>query len=223
MDPAARLHGQICPPDPHPLELRAGLGLGEPDRSITGSVKVAREGTRRRRGWAVSQDVPHGRIGLRQRHGGVGADSGDVTHRPEPSGTLHPLDPLRRQERGRVVDSERCDTERGEIGSPTRRLVQLTGAAQVAAGTMLALGRLRRLSALVLVASVLPTTYVGRREWEEDPRVSVPDLVHNTFRTVGLVGALLVTVFDAGQPPTAPGHERKRTRQHGHVPVEDAG
>ena len=82
-----------------------------------------------------------------------------------------------------------------------RHLVRMAGVAQIGAGALLAAGRLRRLAALTLVASIVPTTYVGHRYWEEDPRLPVRDMVHDTLRKAGLVGALLVTAFDVG--PTA--------------------
>ena len=47
-------------------------------------------------------------------------------------------------------------------------LVRANGAAMVAAGTLLALGRLPRLSALVLAASLVPTTYAGHAFWQEN-------------------------------------------------------
>ena len=49
----------------------------------------------------------------------------------------------------------------------TVTLVRINGGVQVVAGTMLALGKARRLSALVLAASLIPTTYAGHRFWEE--------------------------------------------------------
>src|SRR5580693_5999514 len=49
----------------------------------------------------------------------------------------------------------------------TRDLVRLNGLVQVGAGLLLATGRFRRLAALVLIGSIVPTTYAGHRFWEE--------------------------------------------------------
>ena len=54
------------------------------------------------------------------------------------------------------------------IDADTEQLVKLNGAVQVAAGTTLALGILPRVSALVLAASLVPTTLAGHRFWEEE-------------------------------------------------------
>ena len=54
-------------------------------------------------------------------------------------------------------------------------LVRANGAAMVGAGSLLAVGRLPRLSALVLAATVVPTTLAAHRFWEEsDPAVFQP-------------------------------------------------
>ena len=44
--------------------------------------------------------------------------------------------------------------------------VRLNGAVQMVAGTLLALGRFPRLSALALAATLVPTTAAGHRFWE---------------------------------------------------------
>ena len=50
------------------------------------------------------------------------------------------------------------------------QVVRLNGAVQLVAGSMLALGRVPRLSALAIAASLLPTTYAGHRFWETDDK-----------------------------------------------------
>ena len=52
-------------------------------------------------------------------------------------------------------------------------LVRINGAVQVGAGVLLAVGKFRRLAALALIGSIIPTTYAGHRFWEEsDPSYS---------------------------------------------------
>src|SRR5919107_1322197 len=46
-------------------------------------------------------------------------------------------------------------------------LVRINGGVQVLAGLALATGRMPRLSALALAASLAPTTYAGHPYWEE--------------------------------------------------------
>jgi putative oxidoreductase len=47
-------------------------------------------------------------------------------------------------------------------------LVKLNGAVQVGAGVLLATGRLRRLAALVLMGSLVPTTYAAHQFWNQE-------------------------------------------------------
>ena len=82
------------------------------------------------------------------------------------------------------VDSLRHPAQRAEAAGPVihalaeplhlpddpELLVRANGATMVAAGAMLALGRLPRVSSLVLAASLAPTTYAGHAFWQEsDP------------------------------------------------------
>jgi putative oxidoreductase len=53
------------------------------------------------------------------------------------------------------------------IQQDTVTLVKWNGMVQVGAGALLAIGRFRRLAALALIASLIPTTYAGHRFWEE--------------------------------------------------------
>jgi putative oxidoreductase len=46
-------------------------------------------------------------------------------------------------------------------------LIRVNGVVQVAAGTLLALGKLPRLASLVLAGSLVPTTYAGHQFWNE--------------------------------------------------------
>lgn len=83
-------------------------------------------------------------------------------------------------------------------------VVRVNGAAMAAAGTLLALGRLPRLSAAVLALTVLPATVADNDFWAE----SDPELKRRKRRqflnNVGLFGGvLLATVDTAGQPGLA--------------------
>ncbi len=80
-------------------------------------------------------------------------------------------------------------------------LVKINAGVMVGAGTMLALGRLPRLSALLLAGSIIPTTLAGHRFWEaQDPDTKAAQRTH-FFKNLGLLGGLLLAAVDTeGQP-----------------------
>jgi putative oxidoreductase len=78
----------------------------------------------------------------------------------------------------------------------TETLVRLNGITQVVAGAMLSLGILRRLSAAVLVGTLIPTTLAGHRFWEElDDDVRNMQITHFA-KNLGLLGALLLVATE---------------------------
>src|SRR5579863_8645128 len=54
------------------------------------------------------------------------------------------------------------------LPADTEQAVRLNGAIQVVAGSLLAIGRFPRLSALALAATLVPTTAAGHRFWETE-------------------------------------------------------
>ena len=90
------------------------------------------------------------------------------------------------------------------VPAKTEDAVRLNGAVQMVAGTLLALGRLPRLSALALAASLVPTTAAGHRFWEEEePAAKAQQRIH-FLKNVSMLGGLLIAVGDtAGQPSIA--------------------
>jgi uncharacterized membrane protein YphA (DoxX/SURF4 family) len=81
-------------------------------------------------------------------------------------------------------------------------LVKLNGAVMVGAGTLLALGKFRRLAALALIGSVLPTTYAGHRFWEEtDEGTKAQQRIH-FLKNMGLVGGLVLAAVDTEGKPS---------------------
>ena len=91
-------------------------------------------------------------------------------------------------------------------------LVRANGAAMVGAGSMLALGRFPRLSALVLAASLVPTTVAGHRFWEEDDPVSMKNQRTHFLKNVGLLGGTLLAVVDTGGKPGIPWRARRAAK-----------
>jgi uncharacterized membrane protein YphA (DoxX/SURF4 family) len=83
-------------------------------------------------------------------------------------------------------------------------LVRINGAVQVAAGHALATGKAPRTSAVVLAASLVPTTAAGHRFWEkQDPAERAQQRVH-FFKNVSMLGGLLIAAGDTeGRPGVA--------------------
>lgn len=95
-------------------------------------------------------------------------------------------------------------TDKLPMISDTRQAVQANGAVQVAAGGLLALGRLPRLSALALAGSLVPTTLAGHRFWSEtDPGKRSMQRVHFVKNVSMLGGLLLAAVDTSGKPSIA--------------------
>jgi putative oxidoreductase len=100
-----------------------------------------------------------------------------------------------------------------QVPRDVEQWVKVNAGAQVAAGSLLALGRLPRLSALVLSASIVPTTLAGHRFWEhEDPQERFGQTAH-FLKNLGLLGGLLITAVDTeGRPSVGYRARRAATR-----------
>ena len=94
----------------------------------------------------------------------------------------------------------------------TVTLVRVNGGIQVAAGTMLALGKFRRLSALTLAASLIPTTYAGHRFWEEvdDDRRAQQRV--QFLKNTAMLGGLIFAAGDTGGRPSVPWQARRAAK-----------
>lgn len=83
----------------------------------------------------------------------------------------------------------------------TADLVRADAGVKVAGGTLLALGKMPRLSAVALAASIVPTTLAGHRFWEEqDPAKRKLQTVQFIKNASILGGVLLAAVDTAGKP-----------------------
>jgi uncharacterized membrane protein YphA (DoxX/SURF4 family) len=83
-------------------------------------------------------------------------------------------------------------------------LVRINGAVQVVAGIALATGRLPRLSALALAASLAPTTYAGHAFWEEKDKTARTAQRIQFFKNISMMGGLLLAGVDTeGRPGVA--------------------
>ncbi|WP_190200687.1 DoxX family protein [Streptomyces djakartensis] len=84
----------------------------------------------------------------------------------------------------------------------TEQVVRLSGAVQVAAGLMLATGRMPRPAALAIAATLVPTTLAAHRFWEvEDPSERAEQRIH-FFKNMSMLGGLLIAADDTGARPS---------------------
>ena len=75
-------------------------------------------------------------------------------------------------------------------------LVQANAAVMVGGGALLALGRVPRLAALALAASLVPTTAAAHQYWTiDDPAARAQQKIH-FWKNASLLGGLLLVVFD---------------------------
>lgn len=90
------------------------------------------------------------------------------------------------------------------VPDDVEQAVRINGAVQLVAGSMLALGRFPRVSALAVAASLLPTTYAGHRFWETDDKQERTQQRIHFLKNVSMFGGLLIAAGDtAGNPSIA--------------------
>ena len=96
-----------------------------------------------------------------------------------------------------------------QVPRDVEQWVKIDAGVKVAAGSLLALGRLPRLSALALSASIVPTTLAGHRFWEhDDPKERFGQLSH-FLKNLGLLGGLLLAAVDTEGKPSVGWWTRK--------------
>ena len=82
------------------------------------------------------------------------------------------------------------------------RLVRLNGAVQLAAGSLLAIGRVPRLASVALAASLVPTTLAGHRFWEETDPAAKADQRMQFLKNLAMLGGLLLAAMDTNGAPS---------------------
>jgi uncharacterized membrane protein YphA (DoxX/SURF4 family) len=100
------------------------------------------------------------------------------------------LDPGPRIQRAREAGMDELPI--GDAATLTRA----NAAAQIGAGAMLATNRMPRLSALVLAATLVPTTYAGHPFWSETDKQVRQQQRTSFLKNAGLLGGLLLTALD---------------------------
>jgi uncharacterized membrane protein YphA (DoxX/SURF4 family) len=101
------------------------------------------------------------------------------------------------------------------LGLPTdpEQLVKINAAVQIVGGLLLALGRFRRLAAIALAASLVPTTQAGHAFWKAtDPAEKGRQQMQFT-KNLGLLGGLILEAMDTEGAPSL-GWRARRAARH---------
>ncbi len=99
-----------------------------------------------------------------------------------------------------------------QVPRDVEQWVRIDAGIKVGAGTLFALGKLPRLSALALTASIVPTTLAGHRFWEhDDPKERFGQLSH-FLKNLGLLGGLLIAAVDTEGRPSVGYRARRAAR-----------
>jgi putative oxidoreductase len=102
---------------------------------------------------------------------------------------------------GRTV-GKAADALPDQVPTEPETVVKLDALVKIGAGTLLALGKLPRLAALMLAASLVPTTLAGHRFWElDDPKERSAQLIQ-FLKNLGLLGGLLLASADTHGKPS---------------------
>jgi len=95
-----------------------------------------------------------------------------------------------------------------QVPRDVEQWVKIDAAVKVGAGTLFSLGKLPRLSALTLAASIVPTTLAGHRFWEAEGTAKQGQLIH-FLKNLGLLGGLLLAAVDTEGKPSV-GYRARR-------------
>jgi putative oxidoreductase len=96
-----------------------------------------------------------------------------------------------------------------EVPKDVEQWVKVDAAVKVAAGSLFALSKAPRLTALVLSASIVPTTLAGHRFWEHDDPTEKFGQISNFLKNTGLLGGLLLAAVDTEGKPSV-GYRARR-------------
>jgi uncharacterized membrane protein YphA (DoxX/SURF4 family) len=122
---------------------------------------------------------------------------------------LHPAGKAKKAE----AVSEPLSEHAGVESIDAETLVRINGAVQIGAGVLLGVGKFRRVAALVLIGSIIPTTYAGHRFWEEsDPTTRAQQKVH-FLKNLGLLGGLILAAFDTEGEPSLGWRAKRQARE----------
>jgi uncharacterized membrane protein YphA (DoxX/SURF4 family) len=98
-----------------------------------------------------------------------------------------------------------------QVPRDVEQWVRINAGVMVGAGALFGLGRLPRLSALLLTGTMVPTTAAGHRFWEHEGANRQQQLIH-FLKNVGLVGGLLIASVDTEGKPSVGWRARRAAR-----------
>lgn len=128
----------------------------------------------------------------------VANGANDITHAPALAQDAAPVT----ERLAPLVDNATPDSVR--IPKDPVTWVRVAGALQVAAGLSLAVGKMPRLSAAVLGATLIPSTAARYRFWEAQDKDQKAEQLNHFVKNVALGGGLLIAALDtAGKPGLA--------------------
>ncbi|WP_040337560.1 DoxX family protein [Candidatus Blastococcus massiliensis] len=99
-----------------------------------------------------------------------------------------------------------------EVPRDVQQWVQADAAVKVVAGSLFALNKFPRLTALVLSASIVPTTLAGHRFWEHDDPTERFGQISNFLKNTGILGGLLLAAVDTEGKPSVGYRARKSAK-----------
>ena len=100
-----------------------------------------------------------------------------------------------------------------QVPRDVQQWVQADAAIKVAAGSLFALNKFPRLTALVLSASIVPTTLAGHRFWEHEDPTEKFGQISNFLKNTGLLGGLLLAAVDTEGRPSVGYRTRRAARK----------
>ena len=89
-----------------------------------------------------------------------------------------------------------------QVPRDVEQWVKADAAIKVAAGSLFALNKFPRVTALVLSASIVPTTLAGHRFWEHDDPTEQFGQISNFLKNTGILGGLLLAAVDTEGKPS---------------------
>lgn len=99
-----------------------------------------------------------------------------------------------------------------QVPKDVQQWVQADAAIKVVAGSLFALNKMPRLTALVLSASIVPTTLAGHRFWEHDDPTERFGQISNFLKNAGILGGLLLAAVDTEGKPSVGYRARKSAK-----------
>ena len=95
------------------------------------------------------------------------------------------------------------------VSKDVEQWVKIDAAVKVGAGSLFALGKFPRLSALLLTGSIVPTTLAGHRFWEHDDPKERFGQTSNFLKNLAMLGGLLIAAVDTEGRPSV-GYRARR-------------